>query len=50
MGGAYNDFDSDTTAFAHRNERYLLEHVGADGMAWVDRSWRLAHPHGSGRV
>ena len=41
--GAYNDVDSDTTAFAHRNERYLLEHVGADGMAWVDRSWRLAH-------
>jgi len=27
-----------------------LEHVGEDGSAWVDRSWALAHAHGTGRV
>jgi hypothetical protein len=39
----------DATALAHRSERFLLEHVG-EGTRWVDRSWAIAHAHGSGRV
>ena len=50
MGGAYNQVAEDATAFAHRNERFLLEHVGAVSDPWVDDSWRIAHPEGSGRV
>jgi FAD/FMN-containing dehydrogenase len=52
MGGAYDRVAPDATAFAHRGVRFLLEHVeaGADGPRWVDRSWSIAHAHGSGRV
>jgi FAD/FMN-containing dehydrogenase len=57
MGGAYNRVPADATAFAHRDERYLVEHVlvadpGAPpvGRQWVARSWATAHPWGSGRV
>jgi berberine-like enzyme len=57
MGGAYNRVPADATAFAHRDERYLLEHVAvADpdapsaGRQWLARSWTTAHPWGSGRV
>jgi FAD/FMN-containing dehydrogenase len=57
MGGAYNRVPADATAFAHRDERYLVEHVlvaDADaptvGREWVARSWATAHPWGSGRV
>jgi FAD/FMN-containing dehydrogenase len=54
MGGAYNRMSETATAFAHRDERFLLEHVasGPDGDAghWVDQSWGIAHSHGSGRV
>ncbi len=50
MGGAYNSVAPNATAFAHRSERFLLEHVGEDSAGWVDRSWAIAHPHGSGRV
>jgi len=57
-GGAYNRMAADATAFAHRNERYLLDHVvvAADpgafeaGKRWVGRSWSIAHGWGSGRV
>jgi len=28
----------------------MLEHVADDGSQWVDRSWAIAHVHGSGRV
>lgn len=48
MGGAYNRVAPDATAFAHRNQRFLLEHIGEP--AWVDASWNLAHADGSGRV
>lgn len=48
MGGAYNRVTEDATAFAHRNERFLLEHLAADH--WVDESWATAHADGSGRV
>lgn len=50
MGGAYNRVAEDATAFAHRNERFLLEHVADAGDSWVDRSWATAHADGSGRV
>jgi hypothetical protein len=49
------------TAFAHRNERFLLKHAvslaGAAmtsdrdrARAWLSRSWALAHRYGSGGV
>src|SRR5690348_1187192 len=50
MGGAYNRIAQDATAFAHRNERFLLEHIADAADAWVDRSWRAAHADGSGHV
>ncbi|MFF0342590.1 FAD-binding oxidoreductase [Kribbella sp. NPDC004875] len=49
MGGAYNRVPGDATAFAHRGERFLLEHVGPERDA-VRRSWALAHRFASGRV
>jgi FAD/FMN-containing dehydrogenase len=49
MGGAYDRLAPDATAFAHRGQRFLLEHVGEDG-GRVDRAWEIAHAHGSGRV
>jgi len=60
MGGAYNRVPADATAFVHREERFLLEHVtvhpggpatGSDVVAqWVQRSWAGVHLWGSGRV
>lgn len=50
MGGAYNRVAEDATAFAHRGERFLLEHIADPGDPWVDRSWATAHADGSGRV
>ncbi len=50
MGGAYNRVPADATAFAHRNERFLLEHVAAQGDPWVDASWTTAHADASGHV
>jgi len=51
MGGAYNRVPEDATAFAHRHESFLLEHVAPVADAdWVRRSWATAHPYGSGRV
>jgi FAD/FMN-containing dehydrogenase len=50
MGGAYNRVPADATAFVHRGERFLLEHVSDQGPGWVDRSWAIAHAHGSGGV
>jgi hypothetical protein len=39
------------TAFSHRDERYVVEHVETSGDgAWADRSWATAHPWGSGRI
>jgi hypothetical protein len=60
-GGAYNRVPADATAFAHRSERFLVQHlveVGADAAAaergaardWLARSWALVHPWGSGGV
>ncbi|GAB1509180.1 FAD-binding oxidoreductase [Actinophytocola sp. KF-1] len=50
MGGAYNRVTEDATAFAHRGQRFLLEHIAAPGDEWLDRSWAIAHREGSGRV
>jgi FAD binding domain/Berberine and berberine like len=60
-GGAYNRMQPDATAFAHRNERFLLKHAVSLSAAalnrdcdaartWLARSWALAHPYGSGGV
>jgi FAD/FMN-containing dehydrogenase len=50
MGGAYNRVPAAATAFVHRSERFLLEHVAHDGDQWLGRSWALAHALASGRV
>jgi FAD/FMN-containing dehydrogenase len=50
IGGAYNRVAPDATAFVHRNEQFLLEHVTNGSARWADRSWAIAHDHGSGRV
>lgn len=50
MGGAYNRVAEDATAFAHRGERFLLEHIADPGDPWIDESWAIAHVDGSGRV
>ncbi|MEU8236488.1 FAD-binding oxidoreductase [Actinoplanes sp. NPDC048967] len=50
MGGAYNRVAPDATAFTHRRERFLLEHIGEATDPWVDDSWAVAHADGSGHV
>lgn len=56
-GGAYNRTPADATAFAHRRERFLLEHVltmdphaPAAARWWANASWAVTHPWASGRV
>jgi FAD/FMN-containing dehydrogenase len=60
-GGAYNRVPAHATAFAHRSERFLVQHlvqVGAGAAPaeraaardWLARSWTLVHPWGSGGV
>jgi hypothetical protein len=60
-GGAYNSVASDATAFPHRSERFLVQHLfetdpdasGAEADAargWLQRSWALLEPSGSGGV
>ena len=59
--GAYNRTPTDATAFAHRDERFLLLQVAVvepDAPAaereaardWLTRSWLSLHPWGTGRV
>jgi hypothetical protein len=50
MGGAYNRVADHATAFAHRSERFLLEHIADAADPWAERSWATAHADGSGRV
>jgi FAD binding domain/Berberine and berberine like len=60
-GGAYNRVRADATAFPHREELLLVQHlldVAPDasksqrdaGASWLARSWALVHPWGSGGV
>jgi FAD/FMN-containing dehydrogenase len=60
-GGAYNRVDAAATAFAHRDERFLVEHVVVvdpearaaacdDARQWVRRSSATLRPWGSGGV
>jgi hypothetical protein len=56
-GGAYGDVAGDATAFAHRDERFLLKQTAfveaadaAHGRGWLQRSFELARPWGSGHV
>lgn len=60
-GGAYNRVPADATAFAHRDELFLLKHavsvdLGAPSaareaaQAWLTRSWEAVRPWGTGRV
>ena len=56
-GGAYARVPAGATAFAHRDARFLLKQsVAADGpppdreLAWLDASWALAHPYGTGGI
>lgn len=60
-GGAYNRIPAEATAFAHRDELFMIEHAvsvdpaapGAEvagARAWLAASWAAVHPYGSGRV
>jgi FAD/FMN-containing dehydrogenase len=47
-GGAYNRPETHETAFAHRDERFLLKLTGPQ--PWLDSAYEIVHPHGSGGV
>ena len=57
-GGAYTRTPADATAFAHRTARFLLKHAAvvepggpvAAAREWLDRSWAITHPFGTGGV
>ncbi len=59
-GGAYNRVRTDATAFPHRDELFLIQHLlvidpdltfeGDAARDWLKRSWALLHPYGSGGV
>ncbi|HEX5780984.1 MAG TPA: FAD-binding oxidoreductase [Solirubrobacteraceae bacterium] len=54
-GGAYSRVPTDATAFAHRDARFLLKHAavleqGVEPDGWLDRSWEIVHPWGTGGV
>ena len=60
-GGAYNRVGAGATAFVHREELFIVQHLlildpDADttghgaGQDWLKRSWALVHPWGSGGV
>jgi FAD/FMN-containing dehydrogenase len=60
-GGAYNRVALDAAAFPHRHERFLVQHLletdpdlteaeGEAARGWLQRSWALLHPSGSGGV
>jgi FAD/FMN-containing dehydrogenase len=61
FGGAYSRVPPEATAFAHRDARFLLKHAvvleidagaaaRAAARAWLEGSFAIVHPHGSGGV
>lgn len=57
LGGGYHRVPVHATAFAHRRERFMLEHGTsapradlATARAWARRSWAIARAAGGGRV
>ena len=59
--GAYNRVPADATAFVHRDARFIVQHltsvvpeadpsVRASGRRWLERSWGVVHPWGTGGV
>lgn len=60
-GGAYNRIPADATAFVHRAELFLVQHLADINLGasqaesdaardWLARSWALVHPSGTGGV
>ena len=60
-GGAYNRVAPDATAFPHRHELFLIQHLleadpgtaaaqSGPGRSWLSQSWSLAHRFGSSGV
>jgi FAD binding domain/Berberine and berberine like len=60
-GGAYNRVPADATAFVHRDARFIVQHltsivpdadtsVQASARRWLERSWDVVHPWGTGGV
>ena len=60
-GGAYNRVDANATAFVHRDEQFIVQHLVSLDVAgdttrigpareWLRRSWSIVHPWGSGGV
>ena len=49
-GGAYNRVPAGATAFVHRDARFLLKQTATAPGGWLDRSWELVHPFGTGGV
>jgi hypothetical protein len=58
-GGAYNRVAADATAFVHRDELFIVQHLlivdpdttgRGSGQDWLTRSWTLVHPWASGGV
>jgi len=47
-GGAYNRVETAATAFAHRDERFLLKMTGPPD--WLGEAWRVTRGFGSGGV
>jgi FAD/FMN-containing dehydrogenase len=50
LGGAYNRPEADATAFPHRDARFLLKHTSSQPDGWLDESFALVRPHGTGGV
>jgi FAD/FMN-containing dehydrogenase len=46
--GAYNRVAADATAFPHRDARFLLKQSATAPDGWLERSYALTHPHGTG--